>query len=284
MTVRFLPMDPEFVARVRAGGPDANGQPAEVHVSRGAGTPCRSCMRHVPEGARYLILAARPFPGPQPYAETGPIFLCADACEPWEEEGVPPILETAPQFLLKGQSAGPRAASGARGSTRGGAPPGPAPRCAWRRRAPMSMSGRGKKMAFGGGRGGPAPADWAADLCMCRCWVSPGRPNRGLRQPAQCQRYPGCPIPGPGGRVAAGGRAPGAGARAALDGPAVAANPPRARGRAAPPRERRGAARCSTNLRGAAKPAGGARGGPRRVWGAGETRGGTPRRPRRGGW
>ena len=123
MTVRFLPMDPEFVARVRAGGPDANGQPAEVHVSRGAGTPCRSCMRHVPEGTRYLILAARPFPGPQPYAETGPIFLCADACEPWEEEGVPPILETAPQFLLKGYSSDHRIVYGTGQITRSDAVP-----------------------------------------------------------------------------------------------------------------------------------------------------------------
>jgi hypothetical protein len=27
-----------------------------------------------------LILAHRPFPAPQPYAETGPIFLCAEDC------------------------------------------------------------------------------------------------------------------------------------------------------------------------------------------------------------
>ncbi len=105
MTVRFLPMDSEFVARVRAGGPDANGQPAEMHVSSGEGTPCRSCMRHVPKGKTYLILAARPFPAPQPYAETGPVFLCADACEPWDGDGVPPILENSPDYLLKGYSA-----------------------------------------------------------------------------------------------------------------------------------------------------------------------------------
>ena len=49
-----------------------------------------------------LILAARPFPEPQPYAEVGPIFLCADACHPWEGRGVPPILTTSPDYLLKG--------------------------------------------------------------------------------------------------------------------------------------------------------------------------------------
>ena len=79
MTLHFHPYDQSFVDAVRAGGPDANGQPAERHVSDGAGTPCRSCLHDVPAGAAMLILAARPFPAPQPYAELGPIFLCADA-------------------------------------------------------------------------------------------------------------------------------------------------------------------------------------------------------------
>jgi hypothetical protein len=40
-----------------------------------------------------LILAHRPFPAPQPYAETGPIFLCAGDCPRWEGDGVPPIFQ-----------------------------------------------------------------------------------------------------------------------------------------------------------------------------------------------
>ena len=34
----------------------------------------------IAEGEPYLTLAYRPFPTLQPYAETGPIFLCAKAC------------------------------------------------------------------------------------------------------------------------------------------------------------------------------------------------------------
>ena len=49
-----------------------------------------------------LVLAHRPFPDLQPYAETGPIFLCEEACEPWSGEGVPPILGSSPDYLLKG--------------------------------------------------------------------------------------------------------------------------------------------------------------------------------------
>lgn len=106
--IRFLPYDASFVATIRAGGPDAYGRPAERFASDGAGLPCRSCLRHVPKGAGALVLAARPFPEPQPYAETGPIFLCAEPCEPWEGDGVPPILRTAPDYLLKGYSAAHR--------------------------------------------------------------------------------------------------------------------------------------------------------------------------------
>ena len=103
--IRCLPYDPCFVEAVRAGGPDAHGRPAERAVSDGGGNPCRSCLRDVPEGAAMLVLAARPFPEPQPYAETGPIFLCADACEPWSGEGLPPILARSPDYLLKGYAA-----------------------------------------------------------------------------------------------------------------------------------------------------------------------------------
>jgi hypothetical protein len=105
MTIRFTPLDPAFVARVRSGGPDAHDQPAEKVSSKGQGTPCRSCLHDVPQGATMLILAACPFPAPQPYAETGPIFLCADDCTPWSGDGVPPILTTSPDYLLKGYCA-----------------------------------------------------------------------------------------------------------------------------------------------------------------------------------
>ena len=104
MTLYFEALNPEFVAQIRAGGPDANGQPAERAVSNGQGTPCRSCLQNVPQGQIYLILAARPFPSAQPYAETGPIFLCADDCVPWSGPGLPPILTTSPDYLVKGYS------------------------------------------------------------------------------------------------------------------------------------------------------------------------------------
>ncbi len=87
---RFLPLPTETVRALRAGGPDANGMTAERAVSDGAGNPCRHCLCFIPEGAEMLILAYRPFDSLHPYAETGPIFLCAGECQPWSGPGVPP--------------------------------------------------------------------------------------------------------------------------------------------------------------------------------------------------
>ncbi|MFN0113165.1 MAG: DUF1203 domain-containing protein [Paracoccaceae bacterium] len=105
MTLRFHPLPADEVRRLRAGCPDAYGNPPERGaLSDGKGVPCRHCLRDVPAGREYLILAHRPFPDPQPYAETGPIFLCADECAPGGGTEVPEILTTSPDYLLKGYS------------------------------------------------------------------------------------------------------------------------------------------------------------------------------------
>ncbi|MGI9384841.1 MAG: DUF1203 domain-containing protein [Methyloligellaceae bacterium] len=96
-------MPTEAVEAFRAGTEDANGQVAERHVSDGVGVPCRHCLGNVAEGDPYLILAFRPFPALQPYAEVGPIFLHADACERYQAGAdTPPSFLEAEQFLVKG--------------------------------------------------------------------------------------------------------------------------------------------------------------------------------------
>lgn len=55
-----------------------------------------------------LIVAWRPFPSLQPYAETGPIFLCADACAPWTGPGLPPVLQRSPSYIIRGYGADDR--------------------------------------------------------------------------------------------------------------------------------------------------------------------------------
>ena len=104
MQLTYLPYDPEWVAQLRAGGVDAYGNPAERSISDGTGNPCRHCLTDIPKGAEMLICAARPFPDPQPYAETGPIFLCAD-CLPYTGDGLPPVLASRKECLLKAYGA-----------------------------------------------------------------------------------------------------------------------------------------------------------------------------------
>jgi len=108
MTLVYEALASDLVAGLRAGGPDAYGHPAERAVSDGDGNPCRHCLDFVPKGAAMLILAHRPFSVPQPYAETGPIFLCADGCARHPGTSLPPILRSSPAYLVKGYSADER--------------------------------------------------------------------------------------------------------------------------------------------------------------------------------
>ncbi len=100
-TITYQPIDKQTATQLRNGGLDANGQIPERQVSDGGGNPCRCCLCDVPKGAQMLVLAHRPFATINPYAETGPIFLCADDCSPWSGQGLPPIFLTSPDYLLK---------------------------------------------------------------------------------------------------------------------------------------------------------------------------------------
>lgn len=101
---RFTPIPTDIVRAYQAGGLDANGQAPERAVSDGGGNPCRHCMAMIPQGAGMLILAHRPFPEPQPYAELGPIFLCADACTAGGGAALPEML-ASPDYIVRGYSA-----------------------------------------------------------------------------------------------------------------------------------------------------------------------------------
>ena len=105
--MRFAPILTETVRAYQSGAPDANGQRPERHVSDGGGNPCRHCLQMIPEGAGMLVLAHRPFPAPQPYAEVGPIFLCAEPCAPGGGQGLPQML-ASPDYIVRGYGADDR--------------------------------------------------------------------------------------------------------------------------------------------------------------------------------
>ena len=73
-------------------------------IASGSANPCRHCLGLVAEGSPLLVLSYRPFDSVQPYAETGPIFLCADPCPRGGGAEVPEAL-ASPDYLVKGYSA-----------------------------------------------------------------------------------------------------------------------------------------------------------------------------------
>ena len=107
--LKFIALATETARGLWAGGPDANGQAPERQVSDGSGLPCRHCLSDVAAGAPFLILAHRPFPKAQPYAEVGPIFLHAEPCERHGEgRAVPALFLSREQALVRGYGADDR--------------------------------------------------------------------------------------------------------------------------------------------------------------------------------
>ncbi|MEO1000296.1 MAG: DUF1203 domain-containing protein [Pseudomonadota bacterium] len=103
--IRYEALPTETARAYQRGAPDAYGAAPERAVSTG-GAPCRHCLCDIPVGAPMLILAHRPFPETQPYAETGPIFLCAHECERHPEGARPPAMFLGwPRLLIRGYGA-----------------------------------------------------------------------------------------------------------------------------------------------------------------------------------
>lgn len=105
MSIRFVALSSTFVAALREGGGDANGQAPERRIATENGLPCRHCLADIGVAEPYLTLALRPFPAPQPYAEVGPIFLHADACPAGGGSDMLPACLDSPHYIVRGYNA-----------------------------------------------------------------------------------------------------------------------------------------------------------------------------------
>ncbi|MCE4553794.1 DUF1203 domain-containing protein [Pelomonas cellulosilytica] len=103
LIVRGIPT--EHAQALRRGGPDAHGQPPIAAVARGAGNPCRHCLQLIADGDTKLVLAYRPFGVPQPYAETGPVFLHQTACARYDADALPAWFAHLTPALVRGYDA-----------------------------------------------------------------------------------------------------------------------------------------------------------------------------------
>ncbi|TFW22246.1 DUF1203 domain-containing protein [Massilia arenosa] len=102
---RIIPIDPDFVARARAGRDD-QGQLVEHHIAAG-GEPLRDQLRRACAGERIILASYCPFESTGPYREYGPVFVSSElpapavpAWLPWE--GDTPYLGR--QIVVRGYS------------------------------------------------------------------------------------------------------------------------------------------------------------------------------------
>ena len=100
----------ERARALQRGRADAHGQPPLRRVAEamppGAANPCRHCLGLIAEGDEKLVLAYRPFDAPQPYAESGPIFLHGRACERYVGDAFPNWFAFLDPAVVRGYDAG----------------------------------------------------------------------------------------------------------------------------------------------------------------------------------
>lgn len=100
--LRFIAMSTDEATAYRGGFRDANGNIPERMPSDGSGCPCRHCLRDIAAGKGMLLLAWCPFSRRHAYAETGPVFLCEDACSQYAGNGtLPEVVSVRPRFMLR---------------------------------------------------------------------------------------------------------------------------------------------------------------------------------------
>lgn len=78
---RYVAIPTELAVRIRSTLRDDFGNELRVWTSDAEGNPCRHCLRMTRLGERLILFTYRPFEESGPYAEIGPIFIHADACE-----------------------------------------------------------------------------------------------------------------------------------------------------------------------------------------------------------
>jgi len=105
MEIRVRGIETQTVERIRAGGPDAHGQPALRRIAEGGANPCRHCLGLIADGSEKLVLAHRPFPSAQPYAEVGPIFLHPEACPAYDRDATPAWFAFMDPAIVRGYDA-----------------------------------------------------------------------------------------------------------------------------------------------------------------------------------
>lgn len=91
------PIEPDVTNRVRTSLLAPNyGHPVHRELAHGTG-PCRECLSTFMIGSDdRLLFTYNPFDGPTDLPQPGPVFIHADACDPFSGDGYPEGLHSIP--------------------------------------------------------------------------------------------------------------------------------------------------------------------------------------------
>jgi hypothetical protein len=92
-TMHYLPIPQETAESARRTMRDGFGH--ELAVTSVV-APCRACLRIPRSPEPMILLSYRPLEDTNPYAEIGPIFIHAEACEPYSD-----VTEFPPDFAAR---------------------------------------------------------------------------------------------------------------------------------------------------------------------------------------
>jgi hypothetical protein len=102
---RIVAVDPAIASAVRTERRDAFGNHLAVRRDD-ARHQCRSCLELTEPGEGFILFSHRPFAEPQPYAETGPVFVHERECRPYARaEEYPPEFPRT-NVVLRGYGEG----------------------------------------------------------------------------------------------------------------------------------------------------------------------------------
>lgn len=99
--IRVIAIPTEIAESVRRTGKDPHyGHPAHTEIA-GEGAPCRHCLKLIAAGEQKATLfTLDAFEGLEPLPLPGPVYIHANACERYPEDGgFPAELRTSPRTL-----------------------------------------------------------------------------------------------------------------------------------------------------------------------------------------
>jgi hypothetical protein len=102
MTYRIEAIPAAELERIRAEGNDEAGNENRPFTEQEGGSPLRCCLRKSQPGERIMLIAYTP-PGPAgPYAERGPVFVHANACDGYTADRGYPLAMTRSAQIVRG--------------------------------------------------------------------------------------------------------------------------------------------------------------------------------------